>query len=459
MSRDVVLLLTSLMLASIPVGYLQVVLPLYLNRAGLEPALIGILYSVSGLVTAVLVAFSGVLADRFGRRHFMICGTALPIVSYAIFAWSTNPTWLLLASFVGGVGLASGAAGAMTAASFDALLAEHTPPARRTTVFAWSQALWSVALAAGALAAGLPELLRTLQPDLGALDAYRPPFILIMGLAAAATIVLLPLRELHGDRAPLERKRGSWLPRRSMGVIVRYSVALGMFGLGLGIAVQLLPLWLSLRFGVDEAAMGPWYGAAQLLSLTSVLTSPLLERSLGTALGVMIVHLLGSMCLFAIAFLAPTFEIAAVAVMARTVLANIAWPLQQALLMDRAAPEERASAAGVGFSVWGVTNAVGPVVGGALMQAGALVLPIFLGGVAYALGGIAFGVGFGASVGFVALGRGVGLGKAVTSSVDGNGRDSELRLVSDGSGVVGQDGDRDRRESGYRQGDRPGAGD
>src|SRR6266550_6124105 len=78
-SRDVLLLLTSMVLASVPVGYLQVVLPLYLNRAGLEPALIGLLYSLSGLVTAALVAFSGTLADRFGRRGFLIWGTALPI--------------------------------------------------------------------------------------------------------------------------------------------------------------------------------------------------------------------------------------------------------------------------------------------------------------------------------------------------------------------------------------------
>src|SRR5256885_11264830 len=99
-SRDVLLLLTSLVLASIPVGYLQVVLPLYLNRAGLEPGLIGGLYSVSGLVTAILVAFSGVLADRFGRRRFLLWGTALPIVSYAIFASTTQPAWLLLASII-----------------------------------------------------------------------------------------------------------------------------------------------------------------------------------------------------------------------------------------------------------------------------------------------------------------------------------------------------------------------
>src|SRR5215216_947377 len=97
-SRDVVLLLVSLVLSSVPVGYLQVVLPLYLNRAGLEPGLIGVLYSVSGLVTAGLVAFSGVLADRFGRRQFLLWGTALPLCSYAIFALTTSPPWLLLAS-------------------------------------------------------------------------------------------------------------------------------------------------------------------------------------------------------------------------------------------------------------------------------------------------------------------------------------------------------------------------
>src|SRR3977135_3062878 len=92
-SRDVLLLLTSMVLASVPVGYLQVVLPLYLNRGGLEPSVIGVLYSLSGLVTAALVAFSGTLADRFGRRGFLIWGTALPICSYGIFAGTTDPGW------------------------------------------------------------------------------------------------------------------------------------------------------------------------------------------------------------------------------------------------------------------------------------------------------------------------------------------------------------------------------
>src|ERR1700730_1488374 len=218
-SRDVLLLLTSMVLASVPVGYLQVVLPLYLNRAGLEPSVIGLLYSLSGLVTAGLVAFSGALADRFGRRGFLIWGAALPICSYVIFAATTEPGWLIGASGVGGVGLANGAAGALTIASFDAMLAEHTPPPRRTRVFAVAQALWSLALGLGALCAGLPEVLRRARPDLGNLEVYRPPFIALIVLAALATVVLLPLSELADRRKPVPRPSASWLPRRSFGVI------------------------------------------------------------------------------------------------------------------------------------------------------------------------------------------------------------------------------------------------
>jgi MFS family permease len=426
-----VLLLSSLALASVPVGYLQVVLPLYLNRAGLEPGLIGVLYSLSGLVTACLVAFSGVLADRFGRRRFMIWGTALPIISYAIFALTTNPAWLFLASIIGGVGLANGAAGAMTAASFDALLAEHTPPRQRTAVFAWSQALWSLALAFGSLSAALPDVLRRVFPGLGDLDAYRPPFVGIIALTIVATLLLLPMSGMSAASTAAGRPATTpgWLPRRSMGVISRYALALGMFGLGLGIAVQLLPLWFKLRFGVDEATLGPWYAGAQLLSLGSVVISPWLDRRLGSAMAVLLVHTLGSLCLFCIALISPTFVTAAVPFLLRNVLANLAWPLQQALLMTRVVPEERASAAGVGFSVWGLTNAAGPLIGGALMQSGSLVLPVILGAIAYGLGGLAFGIGFRRPA-------------------------SELRLGNDGPGVDRQDGDRDGRQPGDRQSDR-----
>ena len=395
-SRDIVLLMVSLVLATIPVGYLLVVLPLYFNRAGLEPALIGFLYSISGLVTAILVAFSGALADRFGRRVFLLGGTALPILSYAVFAATTEPGWLIVASVVGGVGLANGAAGALTAASFDALLAEHTPPPKRTSVFAWAQAVWALALGLGSFAAGLPDLIRSRLVGLGELDAYRPPFVLIIVLAVIATVALLPIGErgVAADASRGSAGRTGWFPRRSLRVIARYAFAIGLFGLGLGIAVQLLPLWFKLRFGTDEAVLGPWYAVAQILSLSSVVLSPWLDRRLGSGLSIMLVHIGGALALLAMAVVAPVFEIAAVAFVFRNALANLGWPLQQALLMGRVVPDERATAAGVGFAVWGLANAIGPSIAGILIQNGSLELPLILGAVAYAAGGLAFGLGF-----------------------------------------------------------------
>jgi MFS family permease len=96
--RGTRLLLLSSFLATVPLGYLIVVLPLYLARSGIEPAVIGGFYTASGAMAALLVAFSGVLADRWGRRRFLLAGTLLPIASFAIFATTREIPWLIFAS-------------------------------------------------------------------------------------------------------------------------------------------------------------------------------------------------------------------------------------------------------------------------------------------------------------------------------------------------------------------------
>lgn len=380
-------------LSTAPMGYLLVVLPLYLDRAGLDPAFIGGLYTVSGLVTASLVAFSGLLADRFGRRRFLLWGTALPVLSYALFAATTERGWLVAASVLGGVGLANGAAGALTVASFDALLAERVTAERRTRVFTSAQALWSLALATGAAAAGVPALLRTLVGDLGALDEYRPPFVVAIALTLLAAALLVPVRDEPAHAAPARR---GWLPRRSVRPIAVYSLGIGLLGFGLGVAVQLMPLWFKLRFGTDEAQLGPWYAAAQLLSLLTVLVVPALDHRLGGARSVLVAQL-ASGALLALIVIAPVFPLAATLFLGRSFLTNLSWPFQQSLLMGAVLPEERASAVGMGFAAWSFASALGPLAGGALLAAGSLALPLLVGAVAYACAGAVFGIGFGAA--------------------------------------------------------------
>lgn len=389
--RGTRLLFASMLLSTVPAGYLLVVLPLYLARAGLEPALIGALYTASGAMTALLVAFSGVLADRFGRRRFLVAGTVLPIVSYLIFATTTDVPWLVLASALGGVGLANGAAGALTVASFDALLADRTTDAARTRVFALSQALWSLALAFGSLCAGAPELIARTFADVGTLGAYRPPYLVMAVLAVLATLLLVPVRD---DPAVHQaRVAAGWLPRRSRDAMLVYSVGIGFLGFGLGVAIQLLPLWYGLRFGVTEADLGPWFAAGQIASLATVAAVPYCERKLGGP-NTILASLSGSAVCLALIVVSPLFTVAASLYVIRSFLTNMSWPFQQSLLMSTTVPEERATAVGVGFAVWGTTNALGPLAAGALLGGGIFALPLLVGAVMYVCGGLVFGVGF-----------------------------------------------------------------
>jgi MFS family permease len=389
--RGTRLLLLSSFLATVPLGYLIVVLPLYLARAGIEPAVIGGFYTASGAMTALLVAFSGVFADRWGRRRFLLAGTLLPIASFAIFATTRDVPWLVFASFLGGVGLANGAAGALTISSFDALLADNTTDKTRTKVFAASQALWSGALAIGSLSAAAPEVIHRVFPQVSELAAYQPPYYAMAVLTLVAGLVLIPIQddpEVHKTRAA-----AGWLPKRSRRAILTYSIAIGFLGFGLGIAVQLLPLWYQLRFGANEAELGPWYAAGQIASLGTLFVVPYLERRLGGPNTILFALCVSALCLGLIV-IAPVFVLAAGLHVIRSFATNLAWPFQQSLLLTATVPEERGTAVGTGFAVWGTTNALGPLAAGALIGAGVFAVPLLVGAAAYVCGGLVFAIGF-----------------------------------------------------------------
>jgi hypothetical protein len=210
-------------------------------------------------------------------------------------------------------------------------------------------------------------------------------------LTVAAAALLVPLREDVSVRAA--RVAAGWLPRRSRRAIATYALGIGFLGFGLGIAVQLLPLWFGLRFGVNEADLSPWYAATQLVSLGTIFVIPFLERRLGGPRTVLFA-LFASGTFLALIVFAPVFAVAASLFVLRGFFTNVAWPFQQALLMTATVPEERATAVGAGFAVWGFTNALGPLASGALLGAGVFALPLLIGSLMYLGGGLAFGIGF-----------------------------------------------------------------
>lgn len=413
LSRDALLLILSTILGSIPVGTLTIVLPIYLKRIHFNAVGIGLLFTVSGLVSAGLLFVFGLLADRFSRKPFLVLGTLMPALSYVLFLTSTDSRVLTIASAVGGVGLAGGLGGALATSAFNALLASLVTPEHRTRAFSLNEAGWALALMVGSVGAGVPVLVRR-WAGLDMMASYHVVFVLSLALALAAVLVLLPIREPGArqvrvgwraksaaagaegtdatDTGPATRHH--WLPRHSRREIGYLALVLGLLGLGLGFITQLLPLWFFLRFHADEAALGPWYAAAEALSVAGTLLAPRVARRLGAVRAVVGLQGASAALLLAMA-LVPAFPLVALLYVWRQATMTTSWPIQQAYAMTVVEPEARATASSAAYGTWGLASSLTPALGGRWLQSNLFVLPFVAGAGCYWLSVALFGALFG----------------------------------------------------------------
>jgi MFS family permease len=379
-------------LNSIPLGYTLVVLPIYLNEIGFSGEIIGAVSSVSAIANTIGLVPFALAADRYGRKRFVFWGFLSATLAHILFAFTRDLNLLLLASAIGGVGLAGGFSAAVWTPAWTALLAEKSSPEKRTTAFAWGQAIWTVALTAGSGMSVLPALFRS---SLGTtfLASFQYTFLIFAGLSILSGLILFPFSEtkpfLPESSTRTSRK---FLPEKSLRQISKFSLTLGLVGLGSGIAVQLLSLWFKEMFSVNEAVLGPWFAAAEITSLVVVPIVPKLTRTLGSPISVLTTQglsavLLGSM------ILAPTYEVAGIIYIVRNFFMNISWPVQQSYLMGTVAVEERASASAITSTIWGIGSSVGPIFAGYLLSGTdylSISAPLLIGCAIYLVSAVAF---------------------------------------------------------------------
>ncbi|MBI1800095.1 MAG: MFS transporter, partial [Chloroflexi bacterium] len=383
LTPDALRLILATLLTSFPIGYMLIVMPIYFNKVGLDSEIIGRLYAVSSIVSAVLLVVFGVMADRFGRKPFVLAGLALPAVSYALFISTTDTLLLTLAAGIGGIGLAGGLSGALSSAGFNALLAEKTSDADRTLIFSIASAAWTAALMGGSLISCLPEWLQQ-TCGVGLAASYHPLFWVSLVVTLLGAALVWPVQETHTRDFGSAGSHTSLIPRGSLGAMAKLSLVMGLIGLGLGFSVQLLSLWFYLRFNVSGDFLGPWYAASEALSIPAIYIIPRMARRIGTANTVLVTQGTASLFLVSMIF-APTAALAAALYLVRNFLMNLAWPAQQSYIMGVVEPRERATASSAVFAVWGLANSISPAIAGVWLDQGQLALPLMAGTVSYLL--------------------------------------------------------------------------
>ncbi|MDH2900675.1 MAG: MFS transporter [archaeon] len=416
LTRDGKLILLQVLLNSIPLGYMNVIPAVYLLELGYSASVVGAIYAASAFSNTVGLTPFGFLADRFGRKIFFLIGSFVPAISYVIFALTTNAYWLIVASVIGGVGVAGGIAVAISGPALLPLLANATSDKNRTTLFGATQGAWAIALTIGSLLSYLPGFfMRYLSQS--SLSAHAISYYAMATLAAASAIPVLFIKEGKkqkerkqigeeaAETAPITQRRTavSWIldlpkstrkiPLASTGITAKFSIVYALSGLGLGVIVQLLASWYYLQFGIPESTAGLWIGIAEVGSIPTIFMIPWLVRRRGT-LNIAVAFLAISALFLGFMPLSGVFILAAIFFVARNIFVNISWPVMQSYMMGIVAEKERATITGIATTAWGLANAVGTLIGGSLLASGMLYLPFVIGVAGYIGSSIALWIFF-----------------------------------------------------------------
>ena len=386
LTRDSKLLLLSAFLNSVPVGYINVVPLVYLAAIGYDPTTIGLIYSVSALALVLGLIPFGLVADRYGRKKLLIIGSFLPCITYAVFGLTLDPLPLIIVSAIGGIGFAGGLGVAMANPTLIPMLATSTPDDKRSVVFGILQSAWAVALMLGSLMSILPSLLTSSLAQTER-TAHFESYFVMMAITAASVIPVLYVRENRNgadsakskDRGKITRQfgsgnRGYFSSVGSWSRITQFSVVFACSGFGLGVLVQLLPTWYSMKFGVGEGLIGMWLALSNLATVISIPMIPFLVSRRGTVTTAAICGVLGSLLVGIMPF-SPLFETAAVLFTIRSVIYGIFWSLLHSYMMGVVGEGERGTMVGFAYTAWGVGISAGVLIGAEFLAVGLLNLP------------------------------------------------------------------------------------
>lgn len=209
-TRSVRLLLAGRAVRTFAYGAVSMVLALHLERRGLTPQAIGVLFTATLLEDALATGLVSAFANRLGRRRVLVASGVLVAVSGLALAWAQDAWVLVLVAVLGTLSPGGQEAGAFSPLE-QALLADLVAPGRRPRAFAAYNVAGYLPSALGALAVGvwLPAAARL---GWGEDDAFRAVLgsYALAGVLLAALFSALPKPPLAvaAAKAGLQRSRG-----------------------------------------------------------------------------------------------------------------------------------------------------------------------------------------------------------------------------------------------------------
>ncbi len=372
------LVLLTASLRSFSVGFVSVMLGLYLAETGFDAVRIGAVLAAVLAGSTFFIMLASLFADRMGRKRFFIALTLLTILGGALFPLTESFLLLLLVAGFAGFGLGGADRGAHGALD-QPILARSTPDTKRTTIFAYYHVIRGMSAALGALFSSMPVFMERAL-DVEVLDAYRVMFFLYACVGVLIVLVFTRLSTAaEAPEAEGRRSLFSW-PRRSKGIIYRLTALGAMDSSGDGLMVQtFMAYWFSLRFDLSlESLAGVFFGVNVLSSLSAFIAVWLAKR-IGLLNTMVFTHIPANLLSIGMAF-APFAWLAVSMMLLRGFLSQMDVPTRQSYTMAVVDPAEQTVAAGLSQLGRQGGQLPSPYIAGQLVAASLPGAPLIIGG-------------------------------------------------------------------------------
>ena len=340
---------------------------------GISIPLMGLIVTVMGISTFAASIPLGVAADKYGRKRMFIAGNIISSIILAVFALTSNIAILLVAA------VAEGISEAAFAASANALLADKAGDERRTSAYSLFGFIQSIAFGAGSLMIPLTMVFNS--SGMTNQGAHVLLYVILAILSLFSTLFMLRIDEPRR----VKRHGVNWkkmLPHKSKDPLSRYVISSGLIAFGAGLVVPLMAAWFGLRYGISDTVSGPLLGIASVVTGLAMLAGPSFAKRAGLVKAVTITQGLSTVFMFIIP-LSPGYVLAGFSYTFRSVMMNIAAPLEQSVIMGIVIEDERGAASGINSAVWSLPNSLSSFIGAYLMALGFLAVPFFLSGIFY----------------------------------------------------------------------------
>ena len=371
---DVKSLIAVLSANSFCYSFLMIYLTAYLPERGVGSNVIGLIITIQGVALVVAGIPLGILSDRRGRKWILICGAIGLSPLLIVFALTTNTTILIAVSFAAGIA----ESGFMS--TVNAIIADKTPLEGRDAAFSLSFIFGTMSYGFGS---SIPFLFPYFESSLKVSSlAIHTNILIVFGVVnlIAPFAFWWILRNYKEER---HSTKINWRGK-SMRTLYKFSGINSIIGLGAGLIIPLIPLWLLLKFGIQDTYSGPLLAISSITMALAGFLSPRIARKYGSVRAIALTESLSTVFMISLAFIGNPVLAATIYIL-RAAMMNMASPLADSYLMRIVSPEERGLASSINSVIWRLPNSVTTYIGGIILASGNYSLPFLLGAGLYIL--------------------------------------------------------------------------